>query len=351
MYLKLQQGTMGKEMEEINKLIRKLFHYITSAEKPDRETLNTALGKDGSWLMRHYGGLESRLLALMEEDLDEKRKIEDILNHDMEFEHRINDSSFCFQEKLLSQKQTEKIRNLLLFLYDSLFYKGKTQAFGKRFSYGDFKKGLFRYNRATVCPACLEYQNDLEARGEVDHYLPKAKYPALIFHPCNLAAICTECNDIRVKKDEDVLEKRNLTEVYFPYLRAAESETTFVIKGKGGKFHVRLEPKASLPTQQVEKRIAGLEQLFHLEERWSKRADHFIEREMDYLETIEDRAEVEQYLKGEARKQRIQSDRNKEVLIEAACLAFLCERGREALIDDWNRRKEERRSLAASSEA
>lgn len=343
MYLKLQRGTMEGQMLEINKLILRIFEYLSTAGRLNRKSFEKALGTDGKWLMRYYKGLSSKLTGLMKEPLAERQKIYQALKKDMQFESYININSFCFLEKNLSEEQLNKVKDLIVHLYEQLFYKGKTQALGVSFSYHDFKEGLFVNNTELVCPACLGYRDNLKETGEVDHYLPKAKYPALTFHPINLAVICDECNGTSIKGECDPLENADLTEVYLPYLRAAEDETQLAVVGVGGMRKMVMLPR--YPSHKVEKRIENLDKLFHLSKRWTKRMENCFEKEMIYLKVLDSEIEVEQELISVARKQKLQAATRKDILVDAACMEFLCGRGKDAVIDEWKRRKEEKRKM------
>ncbi len=59
-----------------------------------------------------------------------------------------------------------------------------------------------------ICPLCLQ-----RAVSQVDHYLPKAHYPAFAVDPRNLVPVCTDCN---WEKGEAVISKAN-ERVVHPY--------------------------------------------------------------------------------------------------------------------------------------
>lgn len=352
MYLKLKKGKLENEMREMNRLVLEIFRYLSAAVRLNRRAFEASLKPEDRWLMGYYKGLAPKLQSLMKEPMSHRQIIYDALKHDMEFDLHTGDNSFRFQERGLSPKQTEKVKALVLHLYEQLFYKGKTRAFGKNFSYGEFKEGLFPGNRGNVCPACLGYQNDLKTYGEADHYLPKARYPGLIFHPANLAVICGECNGFRAKGERDALEQGNLTEVYFPYLRAAEEESKLSVLGEGGKRYLGLVPAAAQTgagkqaAGSVTKRIENLEQLFHLRERWESRLLNCITEQAAWLKEFYDPAEAERSLREESMRTGLKAAEHKYLLPEAACLEYLCGSGLEVILMERQRRREEKRKLA-----
>lgn len=75
MYLRLQKSKMIDEMREMNRLVLRIFHYLSVSKILDRDAFQRALGADGRWLMRYYRGLLPKLESLMEEPLSEREKI------------------------------------------------------------------------------------------------------------------------------------------------------------------------------------------------------------------------------------------------------------------------------------
>jgi len=54
-----------------------------------------------------------------------------------------------------------------------------------------------RLESESTCPFCGMYRNPAGSRGgrlDVDHYLPKSKWPELALIPCNLVPMCDTCN-------------------------------------------------------------------------------------------------------------------------------------------------------------
>jgi hypothetical protein len=72
-----------------------------------------------------------------------------------------------------------------------------------------------------MCPCCdenrLYSKNKATIRTEIDHFLPKTKYPHLACHPYNLVPVCHQCNSA-FKGEIDPLEGRQcLSRNLFPY--------------------------------------------------------------------------------------------------------------------------------------
>lgn len=346
MYLKLQKGTMDSQMLELCELVLRIFKYLSTAKRLNCKSFEKALGTDGQWLMAYYNKLLPLLREIMQESETERQKIYLALKTDMQFEKVVNNESFEMSEKKLSDRQRQKVKALILYLYEDLFYKGKAKVKSGVFSYHAFKDGLFDNNSKTVCPACLVYKHNLSKEGDVDHYLPKVKYPGLIFHPLNLAVLCKDCNSRIFKGEKDPLQHANLTEVYLPYLRAAEEETKLAVVGTGGNYEMRILPTVS-PKQvaKVEKRIENLDGLFKLRERWSESIKYHMEEETIRLKKYTTWEEAEQALKEHISDTKDIALEHKYRLIDVACLEFMHGDGMDIIKDDWQRRQEEKRKM------
>ena len=89
-----------------------------------------------------------------------------------------------------------------------------------------YAETLSKNNGLYVCPVCdgtwME-RTSTGIHGSIDHFLPRAIYPALSVHPYNLLPICIICN-IRIKGGNDpltYLHPRNLSETFHSYIQPA----------------------------------------------------------------------------------------------------------------------------------
>jgi hypothetical protein len=73
---------------------------------------------------------------------------------------------------------------------------------GQKFDRSQFVKTFKEENFDRVCPFC---DGDLNG-PEVDHWLPKSKYPALSCHPKNLVPVCHRCNARECKGEKVPLD-------------------------------------------------------------------------------------------------------------------------------------------------
>ncbi len=155
------------------------------------------------------------------------------------------------------------LRHLLEAFYEIALQEGvPIDALGNpgwSFSRRQFVEFFQQENFDRVCPFC-----DGDMNGpQVDHWLPKSKYPALSCHPKNLIPVCHHCNSRECKGEQSPLTLTNhrpFDDWFHPYERPAH-----------GNFSVRVnEPHVSLtnddPVQQT--RLNNFDQLVKLTRRW-----------------------------------------------------------------------------------
>lgn len=355
MYLKLKQGSKESQMRKMNQLVLRIFEYAASSSVFDQKTFEQFLGTDGAWMVGKYQSREKlcqKMAALFAEPISMRQKLYNAIEHDMEYDKHIGDAGFVFAEDALEPQLKAAAKDFILYLYENLFQKEKFQAQGQMMEFHEFRDSLFEQNEFPVCPACLAMRSDLKSAGQVDHYFPKKEYPACIFHPANLAVICEACNSAGVKGQKNILAGNNLTEIYLPYLRAAEEETELKVQrvevqGEGGRKweELRMRMVPFIPNTLTEKRIQNLEELFHLSKRWTDYLHVILSEELDYLVELEEEAEVRDELYHEAKKRKIQAGKRKEMLLAAACASYLADEGLECVLADWRLRRQEKETM------
>lgn len=179
---------------------------------------------DAAVLHRHFEpAVVSWLWTLMQKLLDplkafyehpnqaEKLAIVDAFQHDITYHDHLEDASFTFllQPKLqmpshLASSAGEWLQNF----YYKVMHRvpaavvDYSQDMSSQLIYRDF---IDINTEMGVCPACdgswME-RTSSGIKGSIDHFLPRAKYPALSVHPSNLIPVCEACNhDIKAGKD------------------------------------------------------------------------------------------------------------------------------------------------------
>lgn len=111
-----------------------------------------------------------------------------------------------------------------------------------------------------VCPVCDGHQD-----YEVDHFYPKAHYPALSCHPLNLVPVCVGCNrrtNKGEKKPLDLAGAHPASRWFHPYLDAGRREVDVQISQ--GCVSVGATDVA------LHAQLRNLDWLVNLQQRWSQ---------------------------------------------------------------------------------
>jgi hypothetical protein len=170
-----------------------------------------------------------------------------------------------------------------------LFAKGGT-IFGRQRLLHAFRE---ENKELEICAACDQgrYYDTNKSRiyAELDHYLPKFRYPHFACHPYNLIPVCHNCNASQ-KGTEDPFpaeHPRRLSRYSLPYrgnLREAvylsvdlSGLETVVHPSEldGPKKVIKLEKlrqrgdNTAIPQADLEEAIAMLERLYHIPSRWA----------------------------------------------------------------------------------
>lgn len=116
----------------------------------------------------------------------------------------------------------DDLRALVLNLFKQLY---KDVLFGEFFTpnYGNRKVHYNNFRRVgnnsySMCPACgiRPMHNSVEdITDQYDHYLPKDIYPLSSVNFKNLVPVCSDCNSILVKSNDDILSHTG--KVFYPY--------------------------------------------------------------------------------------------------------------------------------------
>jgi hypothetical protein len=160
-------------------------------------------------------------------------------------------------------------------LYEGLPIDAQGSA-GQSFNRSQFVEVFKQENYGRVCPFC-----DGDRNGpQVDHWLPKSKYPALSCHPKNLVPICYRCNALEKgeKVPLDTASPQPFDNWFHPYERAAYGHSTVTVDGT----HVSLTDVD--PVQQS--RLNNFDQLVKLTQRWW---EEYKSQKRNYLNQLRER--------------------------------------------------------------
>lgn len=197
--------------------------------------------------------------------------------HDRDFVNHIDDKGyclhFCFKTKDQNQKPLEVLNRLCNDLYDNISkgLPGNEAAFSTLILQSDYEEVNGEYG--LVCPVCMKENLFGMGEGEVDHYFPRKKYPALALHPYNLLPICSDCNGSRKKHIKNPIAGSDkgpgeLLTVFLPYLRSGRDEIEFRVS-EDFQRRIVMEP-GEKGNRYTKKRIDNMERLFQLGDRWSR---------------------------------------------------------------------------------
>lgn len=344
MYKKLRMGKDAVRMQRINDFVLEIFHYFASYRYFRKETFFKFLGTDGPWFAACYTDrkkLRDLLEALRQVPFPERVKLYEAMRADASFQLQEGDDTFVFRESGLDRKLLQTAAQLTSYLYDGIFAASGFQVDGVLFRYEEWKEQLCDANDRFLCPVCLNTYGTLKELGQIDHFFPKMKYPALTFRPENLALICMLCNEGTGKGTKNPMTGTNLTELYLPYVRGAEGEMSIVVQADKKSGHmVNLLPGNS--DSKTKKRIENDDRIFRLALRWNGQVDCSIESGMKDAREMGTAAEVKAFLQEEALKKRGEASRHPDMLVEAACFEYLTDAGEKAFLEAWERDRRDR---------
>lgn len=345
MYKKLRMGKDAVRMQRINDFVLEIFHYFATYKYFRKDAFFKFLGKDdGPWFAECYEKrkkLRNLLGALRKAPYPERVKLYDAMKADASFQLYEGDDTFVFQESGLAPQLLRTAALLTSYLYDEVFAASGFQVDGVLFGYEELKKQLCAANDRFLCPVCLNTYGALKELGQIDHFFPKMKYPALTFRPENLALICMLCNEGTGKGTKNPMTGTNLTELYLPYVRGAEGEMAIVVRKDRKSGHaVKLLPGNSDP--KTKKRIRNDDRIFCLALRWNGQVDCSIERGMEDAREMDTAVEVKAFLWKEALAKRDEANRHPDMLVEAACFEYLTDAGEKAFLEAWERDRRDR---------
>lgn len=347
MYRKLKQSAYASGMNKINQAILRLFGCLALQKYVTEELLRSCFKENYSdfWRQCERKSLIRHIRQIADFPLEERRCLYSAMLHDLSFTGHMEDAAYELQEKALSRELLQAVRGFTAALYRNFFQGFGVCADGERITYQKLRHASVSENGITACPVCLQI-GEQEKYWQMDHYLPHAKYPLLAFHPDNLAVTCYTCNE-QEKRARDPLKDSDLTEIFFPYHRAAQAEAEVEVTDVANRKSVFLVPSGD--DAKTEKRIENLDRLYALRERWAGKLGYYLQIEQKTVREMDlDRRGVEAYLEMKAIELCIKSADHEEMLVEAACYRFFAGEGKGCFLEEWERRRKEYRLLSRS---
>ena len=182
-------------------------------------------------------------------------------------------------------QQFNAVKSMMIAFYEALLRDQKVPGHlvGELADF-DRQGFLARYLQAQtikVCPGCdgTPPSRDLYAdriREDVDHFLPKSKYPVLAVHPLNLVPLCKTCNqDYKGERDSisdidvAVSDVTSLEHIFHPYLRPACDEVDVTVSWCAAEAKPKLAVTPRDDSVVGWARVHSLEYTLALESRWN----------------------------------------------------------------------------------
>lgn len=294
----------GKEQKQLAKTLGDDFlaehggHRLLGAARDGflKHFAEARLPEVGTWLWGKYAVVAARIVRLLVLPSEQKTDIFDAFKHDIDLDgilQRLEPKVFRF--KALPERCNDAqaiIKDLLVSFYeDILVAKGvPADVLGEEEAL-DHQEILQSYRqmnlRLKVCPGCdgepplrvsararprpdEKPHHPLWLSANVDHFLPKSKYPCLAIHPLNLVPLCIVCNQDRKGENDplDAVDVVDLDDIYHPYIRGAHDEVIVVVErdDTDGRPHLRFYPAVGVPHAAA--RLHSLEHVLGLEADW-----------------------------------------------------------------------------------
>ena len=232
-----------------------------------------------------------------------RQAIVDAFPNDRDFDQGFNDEQFSFHFLKLDKKVQNVIKPVMVHFYDPYF--AKQSLLPRREGEPELNRQTFldAFDAANpslkVCPGCdgprsekrppdspcaKPLANDVaDARAgkgrptdDLDHFLPKSRYPFLAVHPYNLVPLCSFCNS-KMKLAKDPIDDPNvqpLLHSFHPYLRAAYPDEIEVIASRDKRMNVIYRLHDRPPREPRSRRVKNLNRVLRLEWRWRDREPH-----------------------------------------------------------------------------
>ena len=235
MFLEVKQAPCAEVPGRLMKMIQTILDYSIQSlvQEPDFEELSESVEEDFRYLFGR-AAVHSAIEELFELPYIERTVLCEAFENDSEFKDHINDASYSFRR--IPENENKVLSNLCNALYDEVrsgLPAGNKTEFNVRLLQTQFAQTNGALGR--VCPVCVRELVFPLGEGEVDHYFPRKKYPALALHPYNLLPICSDCNGVRMKHMKSPFEASDRGPVQ---MDMPEEELRiwrdFIISGKGG---------------------------------------------------------------------------------------------------------------------
>lgn len=295
MLLKVNKPTCHRDLDRITIFIGKILKYSAKTKRPfDRWDFENCFGEAGMWLMSiNKDTVKKGFDGLFSRTPDECNKMQRAFYNDIKFAITPAKDCFEFQVPQLGDELRKTLTGFLVPFYNYILGEigFKKIKFLKAIplTRKDVRRTYIEKNSSNywVCPACLGEIHLLDIREEnnvspikdsctdIEHYMPKSIYPALVVSSDNLIPICKECNQV-IKSDENPIEKNEvgcLNNIFLPYRDSGMDQIEVQIRGTAGNRQIKIEAKDSANVY-MRNKANNFKRIYKLEEQWTPRLEH-----------------------------------------------------------------------------
>jgi hypothetical protein len=283
----IKRAKCGKKLQAIVELQHQLLAFAcdpacTSAHLTKPEFIKRFGPDKGGWLWARFAigrpPILETLTTLVMLSSPERQAILAAFEHDICFEEHYDDDTFTFTFRILSPDAQIAVKSFLQKFYDPLLtrsgYPKAVHGDDGVFSRDDLVRAFWNSNPDLgVCPACdgqKPDEADSKVSADVDHFLPKSKYPFLSCHEHNLLPLCISCNRF-FKLDTDPIDDHThmpMLRTFHPYHRPARPSIQLIVgRDNSGGYSLQMAGMTDTDAQPV----VNLERLLRLQSRWQKR--------------------------------------------------------------------------------
>ena len=277
MFLPVKRARCSDALGRVLDMIQTILDYSvkTLVQELDFDELSKLIEQELQVLLEKKK-IRGDIEALFQLTYPERTEANWAFFSDRKFVDHIDDGDYklhpCPAAEHGKSRPMEVLGRLCNDLYDSV----KKGLPGKKdsFSVAALQKEYEEQNgeNGRVCPVCVKENLFGMGEGEVDHYFPRKRFPALALHPYNLLPVCRDCNGPRGKHTKNPVAASDtgpgeLRTVFLPYLRFGKAEIEFAVSEDPSR-HIVMKPGPG-GDGNTEKRIANMERLYDLGRRWS----------------------------------------------------------------------------------
>lgn len=293
--LKVNKPTCHRDLDRITIFIGRILKYSAKSKRPfDRVDFENCFGEAGIWIMNiKKDTVRKGFDRLFSKTLDECNIMQRAFYNDIKFAITPAKDCFGFKVPELEEELRKTLTEFLIPFYNYILgeigFKKIKSLKVVPLTRKEFRRLYIQENGTNywVCPACLGEIHVLNIKEEnnpeliqdsctdIEHYMPKSIYPALVVSSDNLIPICKECNQV-IKSDEDPVEKNQegcLNDIFLPYRDSGMDQIAIKIEGSAGNRQIKIEAKDPVNIS-MRKKANNFKRIYKLEDQWTPRLKH-----------------------------------------------------------------------------